>query len=265
MIRLEDAGINTADSVTHISNLSPSYVFESENISNVSRTIINSSHRTIPIVSKDNNLLGVVTYMDILDALLKGSTQNTQVSNFMTRKVVTCDVSESMMTAMQKIRYSKRGNLPVVKNNKLIGMVGERDVLNLFSNKYFAKTVGNSMTHKPFFTQHSATIDACMKAMVNTHYRRFPVLENRELVGIVTGGDILHFLVNNNFNTIKMHQPVSEIMSTPVKYTMEHADLSEAIKIMVDGKISGLPVVNENNGLVGIITERNIVEISSLD
>ena len=76
MISLKDYGINIADSIIHISNISPSYVFDFDSMHNAVKTIISSGHRTIPVVSKSNDLVGVITYMDILDALLRRMTKN---------------------------------------------------------------------------------------------------------------------------------------------------------------------------------------------
>lgn len=260
MIRLEDAGIDASNSILSISSISPSYVFEFENIYNISKTIMSSGHRTIPVVTKENEILGIVTYMDILDAILKGLTRNSQVSSFMTRKIISCESSDSIRTILQKIKFSKRGNLPVLNRNKLVGMIGERDFLELFASKYFGKSISQIMTHKPFFVQGNSTIFTTMKAMVNTHYRRFPVVEKGSLVGVVTGGDILRFLVNENFNMIKLHLSIDEIMSTPAKHISMNADMSDALKMMIDEKISGLPVLDDDSKMVGVVTERDVIE-----
>ena len=50
-------------------------------------------------------------------------------------------------------------------------------------------------------------------------------------------------------------------MSTPVSYVNEHDDVSEAVKIILENNIGGLPVINEENTLKGIVTERDIIEL----
>ncbi|MBU5536952.1 MAG: CBS domain-containing protein [Candidatus Aenigmatarchaeota archaeon] len=259
MIKLESDISN--ESIINIANLSPAYVFDFENISNTVKTIISSGHRRIPVVSKNNNLVGILTYMDILDALLRGLTRNTQVSTFMTREVIFCESTEDIKFVLQKLKLSRRGGLPVVKNMKLIGMVSERDFIRILLNQYFDIPVGRVMTHKPFFITPNTSILNCMKTMVNTHYRRLPIVSGKEVIGIVTGLDVLQFINETNYNLTRLNENVESIMSTPVKYVTEHDDVSDAIRIMLENNIGGLPVINEENMLKGIITERDIIEL----
>lgn len=261
MIKLEDVGINKSDSISHIANLSPAYVFDFENVSNTVKTIITSGHRRIPVVSKNNSLTGILTYMDILDALLRGLSRNTQVTTFMTKEIVFGDISESMGQILQRMKISKKGGMPITKDMKLVGMVSERDFIRLLSKKYFDVAVGTLMSHKPFFVPPNMSIQNCMKTMINTHYRRLPVVENKEVVGIVTGLDILQFINSVNYNPMKMTENITDIMSTPVKYVTENSDVSDAVKIILENGIGGLPVINEENKLKGIITERDIIEL----
>lgn len=261
MIKLEDVGINRLDGISHIANLAPAYVFDFENISNTVKTIITSGHRRIPVVSKGNDIIGILSYMDILNALLRGLSRNTQVSTFMTKEVIFCDAGDTLNDVLQKMKISKRGGMPVIKERKLIGMVSERDFIKLFSRKHFDIPVGNIMSHKPLFISPNMSIQTCMKTMVNTHYRRLPVVDNKNLTGIVTGLDVIHFIHDVNFNPVKMNDAIENIMTTPVKYVMEHDDVSDAVKIIVENNVGGIPVINEENHLIGIITERDIIEL----
>lgn len=261
MIRLEDAGVSKSENITHIANLSPAYVFDFENISHTVRTIITSGHRRIPVVTKEDNLVGILTYTDILDSLLRGLTRNTQVSTFMTRQVVYCDEKENIGSALQKMMISKRGGMPILKNTKLIGIVSERDFIRMISRKYFEMQVKEAMTYKPFYIAPNTSIKNCMKAMVNTHYRRLPIVEHKEVIGIITGIDILRFINNVNYNSVLLNENISQIMSTPVRYVTEHDDIADVVKIILEENIGGLPVINENNALKGIITERDIIKL----
>lgn len=261
MIKIEDAGVSGRDNITHIANLSPAYVFDFESLSNVVKTIITSGHRRLPVVSKNNTLAGILTYMDILDGLLRGLTRNTQTTNFMTREIIFCDTDESISSVLQKMKISKRGGFPVIKNMKLVGIVSERDFIRALPKNYFSIPIREVMTHKPFFISPQTSIQNCMKAMVNTHYRRLLVVENKEVKGIVTGLDILHFINEATYNPMKMNENVSAIMSTPVRYVSEYDDVSDAVKIILENNIGGLPVINEENGLRGVITERDIIEL----
>ncbi|MBI1978582.1 MAG: CBS domain-containing protein [Candidatus Aenigmarchaeota archaeon] len=261
MIKLEDLGISKAESVIHIANLAPSYAFEFESLSTVVKTILSSDHRRIPVVSKRQEIVGIVTYMDILDALLRGLSKNVKISEFMTREVVFCEPSESIDFVLKKMKISKRDGLPLIKKNKLLGMVSESDFVKILYEKYLGVAVGDIMSHKPFFITQNISILECMKTMVNTQYRRLPVVEKNEMIGIVTGKDILRYLDGSNYNPTVMHNKTESIMTPHVFFVHPHEDVSSAVKMMIENKISGLPVITEKNVLKGIVTECDITEL----
>lgn len=261
MIKLEDIGINKSASITHIANLAPSYSFEFESLSAVVKNIISSEHRIIPIVSKKQDLVGIISYMDILDTLLHGTSRNIKISEVMTRGVVSCETTESTGVVLQKIKISRRDGIPVVKNMKLVGMASEHDFVKLVFGNHFGISVREAMSHKPLFVTPNISILTCIKTMVNTHYHRLPVIANKEIIGMITGNEILRYLDETNYSPMLLHEKLEHIMTSPVIYTVEYDDVSDAVKLMVENKIGGLPVIDENNSLKGIITERDIIEM----
>jgi tRNA nucleotidyltransferase (CCA-adding enzyme) len=83
------------------------------------------------------------------------------------------------------------------------------------------------------------------------------VNEKREIIGIVTKGDILREAVMKRLDPQKIG--VEEIMSKPV-VTIEAKDsLAEASSVMSKRSVSKLPVVGDNQQLVGIISSTDIV------
>lgn len=57
---------------------------------------------------------------------------------------------------------------------------------------------------------------------------------------------------------------VSEIMTSPVLFTAPQASIAEAARIMLNGRISGLPVVSADKGLVGVVTEGDFLRRDEL-
>lgn len=95
--------------------------------------------------------------------------------------------------------------------------------------------------------------------------RRFPVVENGRLVGIVTHGDIREAKPSTSsalsaweMNYLMARLPVAEIMTPNPATIGPEAIIGEAANIMYIQKISGLPVVDSAGALVGIITESDI-------
>ncbi len=102
------------------------------------------------------------------------------------------------------------------------------------------------------------------RLMTDQQIRRLPVVRNEHLVGIVTRGDIREAEPSSassltiwEMNYLIAKLRVKDVMTRkPVTVPVE-ATIAEAAQLMLEGKISGLPVV-DNNRVVGIITESDI-------
>ena len=100
--------------------------------------------------------------------------------------------------------------------------------------------------------------------MLDDHIRRLTVLKDGKLVGIVTWREINHAesavsssLGPYEMNLMRARLTANEFMSTPVVTISLGATIGEAAGLMMEHKISSLPVV-ENGKLVGLITEAHI-------
>lgn len=102
--------------------------------------------------------------------------------------------------------------------------------------------------------ESSNVIDA--KTMMREHrIGGIPVInENNKLIGIVTNRD-LRFEKD-------LSKSIREVMTpTPLHTTTENTSLKEAELILQKNKIEKLPVINDDNELVGLITFRDIVKV----
>jgi CBS domain-containing protein len=113
-----------------------------------------------------------------------------------------------------------------------------------------------------------------MQIMVKEGFRRIPVVDpgTRRLLGILTASDIVNYLgggekfriiqrehAGNFFKAI--NEPVRHIMTREVFSVHTSAKISDAINIMVENKVGGLPVVDGEGRVWAIITERDIITI----
>ncbi len=95
--------------------------------------------------------------------------------------------------------------------------------------------------------------------------RRLPVIDNGKLVGIVTIGDVREAQPSDattlsiwEMNYLWSKITVKDIMHTPVTTVRNDAPMIEAAQLMLDKKISGLPVLDAYDNVVGIVTESDI-------
>jgi len=260
-IELEKSGLDRFNKINTITKLQPVFSFENEDMQHIIKKMLDSGHRRLPIVNKSNSLVGIITLMDFLDAYLRKQDLKEKISSIMIRDVQHVDSDDSIGLLLQKFKISRRGGFPVTYKNKLEGMVSERDIVKHFDKSNFGFSVGEVMTKKPFFVHSHISILDCLKSMVNTRYRRLPLVAERKLVGIVTAFDILEYIKENDYNFVSLQNPLKDIVIDDVLSADKNQDVSESIKTMKKKNIGGLPVTDGNGILEGFITERDILEV----
>lgn len=259
-IDLALAGFNKLQKVISFSELNPIYCLEHEPITAVVNKIIDEGHRRLPVLARNKKVIGIVTSMDILSAFLRKQSFKDPISIIMNREVIFCDANESIWNVIQKFKFSRRGGFPVIEDGILVGMISERDIVRKFDQVDFKITIEEVMTKKPFYIHSNISILDALKSMVNTHYRRLPVVENNKIVGVVTSADVLSYLKDNEFSFSALVAPIFPTFKKEVYSIDKGKDLSEAVRVMIRHDVGGLPVVDEEGVLEGIITERDILE-----
>ena len=91
------------------------------------------SLNSIPVVSTDNEPVGVVSAKDLLAA----KKQETPVSNIMTEKVYTIPEYEDVSIAARMMRNHKIHHLVVTQEKKVVGVISAFDLLKLVENHRF--------------------------------------------------------------------------------------------------------------------------------
>ena len=127
------------------------------------------------------------------------------------------------------------------------------------TGRYSWMKVGDVMTKDPLTVAVSETIGEADELMTTNKIRQLPVIEGKELVGIVTDRDIRSFLAGSLLeNPVAreraLNTKVREIMTTEPITLAADDDLQEAVELLIEQKVGGIPVVNEAEGLVGIVT-----------
>jgi acetoin utilization protein AcuB len=95
--------------------------------------------------------------------------------------------------------------------------------------------------------------------MSANNFRQLPVVEGRELVGILTDRDIRSFLSATTLAAPEerekaLRTPVRDIMTTEPLTLSPDDELQDALELLIEQKVGGIPVLDEAEGLVGIVT-----------
>ncbi len=98
------------------------------------------------------------------------------------------------------------GALLVIDKEKLVGIFSERDYAQkvILKGKSSKDTnVGELMTTEVFYIDPKNTLHECMAIMTVKHIRHMPVLENDQLIGMLTLGDVVKQIISEQEFTIR--------------------------------------------------------------
>ena len=115
------------------------------------------------------------------------------------------------------------------------------------------------MTKDPLIVTPSETVAQADELMAENKIRQLPVVKGRELVGIITDRDIRSFLSNSLLSAPEarekaLHTQIAEVMTTNPLALSPDDNLQDAVELLINEKIGGIPVVDEVEGIVGIAT-----------
>lgn len=112
---------------------------------------------------------------------------------------------ESVLDAISKMADLNIGALLVMKETNLVGIISERD----YRNKIILKgrtskdtPVSGIMVDQVVGVKPSDNINLCMQLMTNKKIRHLPVLENEKIVGVISIGDVVKAVIQNQKNEI---------------------------------------------------------------
>ncbi len=179
-----------------------------------------------------------------------------KVKNVMTKNPVFIHDTEFMTHVRQLMRDRHFRTVPVVDNkNRVIGVLNEKELLNIYSTKSNV-TVEGFTSEFPFVYPDMDMMQAA-RLMIEAGIGRVPVLKSGQdmtLAGILSMVDIFRNLDLDKIPSTK----ISEVMTTDVKTCSPKDNVAKVWLNMKETGFSGFPVVR-NGELIGMVTRRNII------
>lgn len=134
--------------------------------------------------------------------------------------------------------------------------------------KFPPDDVGDIMTRKLIALTEKDTVENIESGMQRFRFRHLPVVtEENKLIGLVTHRDLLRAEAEaarkspDGNGTLAKSTPVGKVMNRDILTTSPDMDLTTAGKAMLQKKIGCLPVILEDQTLVGIVTEADFIKL----
>lgn len=115
-------------------------------------------------------------------------------------KIWTILPDDTVFNAIKKMNEKSVGALPVVSDDKLVGIISERDYARkviLEDRRSKDTKVKEIMTEKVFHVTPTQKIDECMAIMTEHHIRHLPVLTDGKLSGMISVGDVVKYIISD--------------------------------------------------------------------
>ena len=112
------------------------------------------------------------------------------------------------------------------------------------------------MTDKPRCVTPETPVSEAARLMKSEDVGSLPILDGDKLAGVVTDRDIVLRAVAEEKDPRGM--PVREVASREIVTIRPEEDLSEALKLMASYQVRRIPVVDEDNRLVGLVAQADV-------
>jgi len=245
----------------------PITIDKSEKLSYALDTMEKYSTRRL-LVMHNNNIHGIVTMRTITRELgtrkklsLPASAMHVATATTDNYNKVLPDMSvDDGVILMNK----NNGILLIIDHDNVAGWVTPQQVIENypFSNSYAGEIMRQPITIGP-----GERVIHARRMMLDNDIGRLPVIENGELVGIVTEHDIatglraFRDLVSGNQQDSRIKNLLAEdIMTRGVISVKTNAHIKDVVSLMLEKNLGGVPVVNLEDELVGLVTRRSLLD-----
>ena len=192
----------------HISSVMVKDVFtvpQTMQLDEVASLMLEKGIGSVPVMD-DEKMVGIVSKADFVTLAVGIAFDKITVKEIMKKDLTVVSPTERLVHARRLMIEAHVGRLPVVDEDRLVGMVTSKDLMRAFIDfrkkvpeKYQKSQikevlVEDIMSSNPTFTSKDATISEVAKIMMETGYNGLPVVEGDEVIGIITQTDILRLI-----------------------------------------------------------------------
>lgn len=129
--------------------------------------------------------------------------------NKISQDVATITADATVLEAIALMSSKGIGAIVVVEKQHVVGIMSERDYTRkvaLMGRTSQHTTVSEIMTTKVITVSKSHRVDECLELMTEKHLRHLPVLENEQLIGLISIGDLVKATMEDQKKLIEQLQ-----------------------------------------------------------
>lgn len=123
-----------------------------------------------------------------------------------TNGLCTTTPDTKVITAIELMAKNNVGSLLVMEHGKLVGIITERDYARkvILAGKSSSNTLVKEIMHKQVLViQPGTTIEECMALMIENSVRYLPVIEDAQVTGVISIGNVINSIISQQKFVIK--------------------------------------------------------------
>lgn len=180
-------------------------VSEKMDLGEVASIMLEKGIGSVPVESNDN-MVGIVSKTDFVTLAVGKAFEKISVEEVMVDDIKSVSISDRLVHARRLMIDSKVGRLPVIEDEKLVGIITSKDLMRAFIS--FRKNVpekyqqaqiknvlvGYIMSKNVLTATKEMSLSDVAEIMIETGYNGLPVIEDNKVIGIITQTDILRVI-----------------------------------------------------------------------
>jgi CBS domain-containing protein len=247
-------------------------VDKDQNLSDALKLLRKHNVSRLP-VTNNKELVGIISERDIANKLGSSKYESMpasrlHISSVMVKDVFTVPKTMQLEDVAKLMLDNGIGSVPVMDDEKMVGIVSKADFVTLATGIAFDKiTVKEIMSKKLVTVSPTERIVHARRQMLEAHVGRVPVVDDDELVGMITSKDLMRAFIDFRKKVPEKYQKsqikellVEDIMSTKPTFVSKDMSITEVSELIMETGYNGLPVV-EDGEVVGIITQTDILKL----
>ncbi len=231
--------------------------------------LMDKNNLSILLCTSNEQLAGMITERDIAEKL--GSSKSKQlspsqihVSGVMTYNPKVISPDTSVEEAAELMDRFKITGLPVLKDKTLIGFVSQNEIISLCIKFTMIKAKDLMLPIKIEVSVEDRLVYA-RKLMFENKFGSLLVIDGGKVVGVVSEGSLARSFANFRETVPAKHQEeriryllVRDGMKQLDAYLTVESSIADAAKMMLEKGVRALPIIDENERLLGIVTKGDL-------